>query len=79
MTKEEAQTRKPHVNDENCQMFVDNWIDDRIDKIYDDFERELKELRANARDNVCNCDYPKETFESIFGYNYITDEKIDLL
>jgi len=51
----------------------------RIDKIYDDFEKELKDLRFSARDKVCNCDYPMETFESIFGYSYKTDKKIDLL
>jgi len=55
------------------------WHNEFVDTIYDDFEKEMKELRVNARDKVYDCDYPKETFESIFGYNYKTDEKIDLL
>jgi len=71
MTREEAKEIYDEDPQEDCIGL--------INIIYDDFEKELKELRFSARDKVCNCKYPIETFESIFGYSYITDEKIDLL
>jgi len=71
MTREEAKEAHNEDPQEDCIGL--------INIIYDDFEKELKELRFSARDKVCNCKYPKETFESIFGYSYKTDKKIDLL